>query len=648
LGEQKIIDAAGESEKLREFMQRLLVDMRALETMIERGMIEEGVRRIGAEQEMFLVDKDGRPAPAITELLERIGDPHFVTEVARFNLEFNLDPLPFGGDCLSRLERQCDQFLARVREAGKEIGVSPLLVGILPTIRKSDLGLENMTPNPRYFALNRALTALRGKNYEISIKGVDELMVQHDSVMLEACNSSFQIHWQVGASEFARMYNIAQAITGPVLAAATNSPVLFGKRLWHETRIAVFQQAVDTRGSSTSMRERGPRVDFGRAWVKESILEIHREDVARHRVLLAADVDGDPFEALDRGEAPTLKALRLHNGTVYRWNRPCYGITEGKPHLRIEARVMPSGPTIVDEIANAALWYGLMNSFADRGFDVTHGMSFEDAKMNFLAAARHGIAAQMTWMKGETIPAQHLLRDKLIPLAREGLEAAKIDRGDIDRYLGVLDTRVRAGATGSRWILKSQQAIEAHGTPAERAAAITAAIGRRQATGESVVHWPLARLAEGGGWRSHYLRVEQFMTTDLTTVHPDEALDLVANLMVWERLRYVPVEDSENRLVGLVSYRHLLRFLAKGMLEGRTKPVAVREVMQDHVLTVEPDTPTLDAIRLMREQKIGCLPVVKEGHLVGVLMERDYMDIAAELLEQNLSSAAGAERQADE
>jgi CBS domain-containing protein len=226
--------------------------------------------------------------------------------------------------------------------------------------------------------------------------------------------------------------------------------------------------------------------------------------------------------------------------------------------------------------------------------------------------------------------------------------AAKIDEGDIDRYLGVLDTRVRAGATGSRWILKSQFALQDHGTPAERAAAITAAIKHRQATGQSIVHWPLARLDEGGGWKNHYLRVEQFMTTDLTTVHPDEALDLVASLMVWERIRYVPVEDAENRLVGLVSYRHLLRMCAQGRFEGKTKAVAVREIMQDRVLTVEPDTPTLDAIRLMREQKIGCLPVVKDGHLVGVLMERDFMDIAAELLEQNLSGVTHAERSLDE
>jgi len=637
MGEHRIVDAAGESEKLREFMQQLLVDLRALEKMIEGGMIEEGVRRIGAEQEMFLLDRDYRPAPAAMTMLERLKDPHFVTEVALFNLEANLDPLTFGGKCLSTMEKQLLDLMQQVRVAGEGIGVQPILTGILPTVRKSDLGLENMTPNPRYFALNAALTRLRGKAYEISIKGVDELMVQHDSVMVEACNASFQAHLQVGAKEFAQMYNIAQAVTGPVLAAATNSPMLFGKRLWHETRIAVFQQAVDTRGSSANLRERSPRVDFGRAWVRDSVLELYREDVARFRVLIAAEGVTDPFEKLAAGQLPDLKALRLHNGTVYRWNRACYGISEGKPHLRIELRVLPSGPTPVDEMANAALWWGLMQALPHEVGDVTKHMSFDEAKLNFLSAARHGLAAQLTWLDGETVPAQTLLRDRLIPMAREGLKASKIDQGDIDRYLGVLDARVRAGATGSRWLLKSHVGLAEHGTAGERLNAITAATVKRQSSNESVVHWPLARLDEAGGWKHNYLKVEQFMSTDLTTVHPEEALDLVANLMVWERIRYVPVEDATNHLVGIVSYRHLLKVLAKGLLEGRDKSVPVSEAMQTRVLTVTPETPTLDAIRLMRDHKIGCLPVVKDGKLVGVLTEGEFLDIAAELLEQNLS-----------
>jgi hypothetical protein len=527
-----------------------LVDLRAPEKMIDAGMIEEGVRRIGAEQEMFLLDRDFRPAPAAMAMLERLKDPHFVTEVALFNLEANLDPLPLRGDCLSRMERQLLDLMAQVRTAGEGIGVQPILTGILPTVRKSDLGLENMTPNPRYFALNAALTRLRGKAYEISIKGVDELMVQHDSVMVEACNASFQAHLQVGAKEFARMYNIAQAVTGPVLAAATNSPMLFGKRLWHETRIAVFQQAVDTRGSSANLRERSPRVDFGRSWVRESVLELYREDVTRFRVLLAARGVTDPLTPAAGEPRPQGAAAPQRHGVPLEPRR--YGISEGKPHLRIELRVLPSGPNPVDEMANAALWWGLMQALPAEVGDVTKHMSFDEAKLNFLSAARHGLAAQLTWLDGETVPAQTLLRDRLIPLAREGLLGSGVDQGDVDRYLGVIDARVRAGATGSRWLLKSHVHLADHGTAGERLNAITAATVKRQASNQSVVHWPLARLDEAGGWKHNYLKVEQFMSTDLTTVHPEEALDLVANLMVWERIR-TPSRTTRTTLVGIVS-----------------------------------------------------------------------------------------------
>ena len=635
MGEQKII-AGEEASRLRDFMKLLLQDLRALERMIATGMIETGVRRIGAEQEMFLVDRDFRPAPAAMKVLERIGDPHFVTELALFNLEANLDPQEFGGDCLSRMEKQLVGLLQKARDAAAELGVEPVLVGILPTIRKSDLGLENMTPLPRYAALNAALSRLRGKAYEISIKGVDELMVQHDSVMVESCNASFQAHIQVSSEEFARFYNVAQAATGPVLAAAGNSALLFGRRLWHETRIAVFQQAVDTRGSSHNLRERSPRVDFGRSWVRESVLELLQEDISRYRVLIATDKIEDPFEKLARGVAPDLKALRLHNGTVYRWNRACYGITNGKPHLRIENRVLPSGPTPVDEVANAAFWYGIVMALTDDEGDVTKRMSFDDAKMNFLAASRVGLGAQVHWLDGRALPAQQLILEHLLPMAREGLLAHKIDVGDADRYLGVVEERVRTGRTGAVWQFKSHEAIRGHGTPGERLNAITAATVARQRDNTPVSKWPLARLDEAGGWQHNYLKVEQFMTTDLTTVHEDEAVDLVANLMVWERIRYIPVEDHENRLVGLISYRGLLKMLAGGMLDGRDKPVAAHEIMKRDPITVSPETSSLRAIQIMRQHKIGCLPVVKEGHLVGVLMERDFMDIAGELLEQNL------------
>ncbi|MEZ5314421.1 MAG: glutamate-cysteine ligase family protein [Thermoanaerobaculia bacterium] len=257
MGEQEVKEL--NSESLRGFTRRLIGDLQALETMLRSGAIETGVRRIGAEQELFLVDRAFNPAPLAMEMIERLGDHHFTTELARFNLEFNTDPLDFGGDCLRRMEQQLTGFLAQAREAAHSLGADVVMAGILPTLDISDLTLENMTPKPRYFALNEAMRRLRGSAYEFYIKGTDELIIRHESVMVEACNASFQAHFQVGPEEFSSLYNLTQAVAAPVLAAACNSPMLFGRRLWRETRIALFQQSVDHRAAGLHMREQERR-----------------------------------------------------------------------------------------------------------------------------------------------------------------------------------------------------------------------------------------------------------------------------------------------------------------------------------------------------------------------------------------------------
>ena len=635
MGEQQVQpDISG--EQLRLFMKSLLNDLRAFETMLEEGMIESDVRRIGAEQEFFLVDDGWRPASLALEVLDEIDDSHFTTELGKFNLEVNLDPLDFGGDCLSRLESQLNEMLTKAREAAQRCGGEIVLTGILPTLRKSDLGLDNMTPIPRYFALNRALSRLRGGAYEFRIKGVDEVLIKHDSVMLEACNTSFQIHFQVGADEFSNLYNVAQTVTAPVIAVATNSPLLFGRRLWRETRIALFQQAVDTRSSSHHLRDRSPRVSFGRSWVKSSAAELFKEDIARFKIILGTELDEDPFAKLEKGEAPELKALCLHNGTVYRWNRACYGITDGKPHLRIENRVLPSGPTPLDEIANAAFWFGLISALSHEYEDITQVMEFEDAAANFMAASRQGLSAELTWLEGKTSPAGELILESLLPLARKGLARRNIVAADIDRFLGVIEERVESKMTGSQWVLTSLAGMKDHGTPGERLSALTAATVNRQKEGKPIATWELATLEEAGGWKQHYLKVEQFMTTDLFTVHEDEPIDLVASLMDWERIRHVPVEDHDSRLVGLISYRALIHLLAQGRPETDGPPVPVGDIMKKDPFTVSPETSSLEALELMRGRRIGCLPVVKDGRLVGIVTERDFMDIAGELLEEKL------------
>ncbi len=637
MGEQEIQDDIT-GEQLRLFMRNLLDDLRALERMLAEGWIETGVRRIGAEQEMFLVGPGFRPAPLATEVLAELSDSHFTTELARFNLEANLDPLIFGGDCLSKMETQLQKLVNQARAAAQKCGANIALCGILPTLRKSDLGLENMSPNPRYFALNRAMTKLRGGAYDFQIKGVDELIVKHDSVMLESCNTSFQVHFQVDAEEFARLYNVAQAVAAPVLAACSNSPLLFGRRLWRETRIALFQQAVDTRGSSHDLRERSPRVSFGRSWVQRSVTELFQEDVARFKILLGGDLDEDPFAKLRANEPPKLKALRLHNGTVYRWNRPCYGITEGKAHLRIENRYIPSGPSVVDEVANAALWFGVVNAVAHDCEDVTKVMEFEDAQVNFLTAARYGLGSEFRWFDGREISARDLLLNELLPAARTGLERGGVDAADIERYIGVVEQRIRTKQTGAEWAHRSLAALKGKGSTGERMSALTAAAVAQETEGKPVGEWRLAEATEAGGWEQHFYKVEQFMTTDLFTVTEDEPIDLVASLMDWEKIRHVPVEDRDNRLVGLVSYRSLIHLMAQGELSKRDDPIPVSEIMKRELTTVEPGTTTLEAVRLMKEKGIGSLPVVRDGRLIGIVTERDFMDIASVLLKEKLET----------
>jgi hypothetical protein len=488
-----------ESTELRKFTKALLNDLRALERMVHDGLFESGVRRIGAEQELFLVDKGWRPAPVATEVLEGLSRPEFTTELARFNIEINLLPLVMDRDCFKRLEQNLNDLIAQVRREAAKHKADVVLTGILPTLQQSDLALDNLTPRPRYQALNDAITQRSGGSYRLHIQGTDELHVEHDSILLEGCNTSFQFHMQVTPEEFAKFYNLALAVAGPVLAAAVNSPMLFGKRLWAETRIALFQQVLDVGRTTPHLREVTPRVRFGEAWVRESVLEIFQEDVARIPALLGREISNDPFDLLRRGEIPELQALQLYNGTVYRWIRPCYGLTDGKPHLRIECRFLPSGPSIPDQVANAALWIGVLLGGAEEYGDVTELMDFDDARANLLAAARRGLNAGFTWFNHASMSAPRLLLEELLPVARKGLELAAIDSDDITRLMDIIEQRVTTGFTGARWLSHSLANMGEHGTRAERMAALTAAAANRQQQNLPVHEWDLAAIGEGGG-----------------------------------------------------------------------------------------------------------------------------------------------------
>ena len=646
---ERLTPPSSDPRATRAFTKAMLRDLHALEGMVADQLFESDVRRIGAEQEMFLVNEGWRPAPVALEVLGRLEGP-FTTELALYNLEANIEPRELTGSCFSTLEARVRELVGLARTAAGRSGAEVILTGILPTLLRSDVTFENITPMERYYALNAALSQLRGgEPHRLQIEGIDDLYIEDDSVILESCNTSFQVHLQVGGAEFAEVYNAAQVVTAPVMAAAVNSPILFGKHLWNETRIALFQQSVDARSGTLHVRELSPRVRFGEDWVEESVCELFQEDIARFRVLLTSAIEEDPVEVLRRGGAPELQALRLHNGTVYRWNRPCYGVLDGVPHLRIECRVLPAGPTVVDEVANAAFWTGFVLGAREAYGDVRERIDFADAKANFLAAARHGLEAGFRWLDGKAVSARRLILDEAIPLARSGLAGVGVAEADIDKYLGVLHERVEAEMTGARWILHSLAGMKGHGTRTERLSAVTAGTIRRQKEKRPCHEWSLADIAEAGGWRLNYLKVEQFMTTSLVSVHEEELVDMAAFLMDRKKIHHVLVEDDAHSLVGLVSYRSVVRLMAEGFDRATDDAPAVKEIMVRDPVSVAPDTPTLEAIDLMRQHGVSCLPVVSEGKLVGIVSESDFMSISYELLEARLRAgevSAGRAEQA--
>jgi CBS domain-containing protein/gamma-glutamyl:cysteine ligase YbdK (ATP-grasp superfamily) len=622
-------------ETMREFTLGVLRDVQALEKMLADGMIESGVRRIGAEQEMFLIDNAMHPAPLVEEVIAKANDPRLTTEIGRFNLEANLTPLEFKNDCFSRLEKELCEVLGVVRNAAKNFGADVVLAGILPTIQPSDLTEKNLTPNPRYFEINRVVSELHGDNRFIHIKGLDELQVILQDTFVEFCNTSFQVHLQVGPAEFANVYNWAQAFAAPVLASAVNSPLLLNNRLWHETRIALFQHATDTRSPIHQQRRQPPRVNLGNRWVDGSIIDVLRNDAVRYRVLLAQTVEEDSLAELAAGRIPELRAWRLHNGTIWRWNRACYGITNGKPGLRIEARYLPSGPSVADEIANSAFLLGLLVAAPRELGDVTKKMPFDLAKNNFYNTARYGLDSRIYWLDGKCRRSERLILDELVPLARAGLNEAQIDSADIDRTLGIITERVEQRKTGAAWMLTSVAQMDPRAKQNVRMRTLTAAMKENQESGAPVHEWKLAEIPPTTDWIDNYKTVEQFMATDLFTVRPDDALALAAHLMNWRHVRHVPVEDDSGELVGLVSHRDLVRLLADGTISN-VKSMAVRDVMKTDLVTVEPDTPALEALNLMREKGIGSLPVVAAGKLLGILTAYDFLTVSSKLFEERL------------
>lgn len=638
MGEQRV-SLLQDNEQMQKFVKSLLRDVKALEYMLDNDWFESGQTFIGAEQEMVLIDNNTlKPAPVAVEVLEKLKGHNWVeTELAKFNLETNLQPRRLEGNCFQAMHQEIDDNLKIIQASLDDFDCSYLLTGILPTFRKFDLDMHNLTPKKRYKALMDAINEQQlGSAYELRLSGIDELLVSHNSPLLEALNTSFQVHLQVSPDDFTKMYNIALALSAPIMAIAANSPIVFGKRLWHETRIAIFQQSIDTRTTHDHMRERRPRVSFGNDWLQDSILEIYREDIARFRVLISSDLEEDSLNCIKEGKVPKLRALGVHNSTVYRWNRPCYGISaNGKPHLRIENRVLPAGPTVLDEMANAVFWLGCMQGLAADIDDIRDHLSFSDARDNFSKAARAGIDSKFTWFYDEKISVCDLVLEKLLPIAKKGLQLHKVDNAAIEKYLGVISERAQRHMNGARWALRSFTKLMDQTDTDEALSVLTSAMLKNQNSINNPSHlWELPEVGDLKKYMPVNLKVSEFMNTDLFTVQKNDIIELVSEMMGWRKISYAPVEDGKGNILGLVASSRILKHLIDKKIKNESKSYTVEDIMitKDELIVANQDMSLEEAIELMNKNNIGSLPVVQGDELIGIITERDFLKLFSKFI----------------
>jgi hypothetical protein len=412
----------------------------------------------GLEIELNLVDAQGDPAMRNAYVLNEIADPAFVTELGQFNIEINIPPKQLSDRGLTGFESQVRTSLNAAEERAAGIGTHLVMIGILPTLTQEHLTPESLSANPRYALLNEQIFAARGEDLLIEIDGVERLSLRCDSIAPEAACTSAQFHVQVSPQEFASYWNAAQAIAGVQVALGANAPLLFGRELWRETRIPLFEQATDTRGEELKVQGVRPRVWFGERWIT-SIFDLFEENVRYFNALLPICDDEDPAEMLDRGQTPRLPELTLHNGTIYRWNRPVYAVVDGRAHLRVENRVLPAGPTVADIMANAAFFFGLVRLLAEQDRPVWTQMSFNAAEENFHSGARYGIEAPLYWPGLGTLPAAELVLRRLLPWAAEGLDQWGVDPAERDRLLGIVEGRCLAARNGATWQVDTYRRI---------------------------------------------------------------------------------------------------------------------------------------------------------------------------------------------
>ncbi|HEY2519917.1 MAG TPA: glutamate-cysteine ligase family protein [Streptosporangiaceae bacterium] len=479
-------------EDRRRYRDKVRRSLDVFARMLREHRFEGDRPQVGVEIELNLVDGEGEPSMQNADVLDAIADPAWATELGQFNLEINVPPRELGGSAVADLEQELRGSLNNADEKAAKVGSRLVMVGILPTLREDHMHEGTISANTRYRVLNEQIFAARGEDMRIAIDGPERLLTHAGSITPEAACTSVQLHVQVSPEDFASYWNAAQAIAGVQVALAANSPYLFGRQLWDETRITLFEQATDTRPDELKHQGVRPRVWFGERWIT-SVFDLFEENIRYFPALLPVCDDEDPVVALDRGGCPGLSEMSLHNGTVYRWNRPVYAVSDGLPHLRVENRVLPAGPSVADVVANAAFYYGLLRALAEAQRPIWTQLSFATAEENLHEAARHGMDARLYWPGLGEAPAAELVLRRLLPMARDGLAAWGVATDLADRLLEIVEQRCLTGQTGAAWQKATVAALSNHGA-ADRAEALRLMTQRyidHMHTNEPVHTWPI-------------------------------------------------------------------------------------------------------------------------------------------------------------
>lgn len=605
----------GGAEQRRAFICAVLEDLEVLEKLLREGRIESAWR-IGAEQEYVLLDSALNPAPVGPELVQLLADDRFTTELGRFNVEANLTPRPLGKGSFEAMAAELRGLTDRIERAAVNLGARPVLVGSLPHFELGHVSRSFMTPSPRYAELDRAAMSALGGRMTVALRGMDSLIAQQDSIMPEALGTSFQVHLQVPGGVLPSAYNWSVAIAAPLVAAAGNSALIGGRRLWQETRIALMELCADIRGRAALRRGGRSRTSLGPGWMRQSPLELYQADLSTFdSALCGAPVAS--FAQLERGEVPTLAALALFNGSIWPWLRVCYGVSGGRPHLRIENRLLPSGPTLADEISNAALWVGLVLALQLEAADPSQELPFELAEANLHAAGQDGLGATLTWLRGRRVTAAELLKRQLLPRAVEGLQRAGLDTAEATALLAPVVARIETGQTGARWMTRMFSSLPPRWSRRRRARWTMARWLEEARTGAPVHAWSAA-VGNPAQLEGAQTPAVTWAREEPVVIRSDAPVSLARAVARWSGVSWVAVEAQDGRYLGALSAERLGR-----EVDGDG---AVLELPYTELPELGVNATVADALVAFADGGYSAAAIVEDESLVGLIFEEDLLE----------------------